>query len=946
VAIPTSQGFLTVEGAFTVLMQDGRGTGNPFFRIRLMFDPGKGTIRAASLTATVSLKQPKAMPLDIRSAANMGFRDETDGDRTGGWTDQGDNDIRMLPTGPVRFATIPFHIIKPETNGGKSCLVFAGPGRDYFPREASVPVAAGPFECLYLLHATAWTPKKDVPVGDVVVGYGDGTETRYVVTVGRDVGNWFLPTNLDNGVIGWDGANPRSHIGLYVTKIPLEPRAVRSVRLVASGKAVWMVAGMSAGENVPVWREGEREYIFPDENWRAFEHRVTTEPGSVLDFSSLLDGPAGKYGPVIAKDGHFAFRDAPETRIRFYGTNICSRAGFQDKAGDEELVAELARKGYNSARLHHFGALLPFRKGNSSAEFDPAELDKLDYLFYCLKKKGLYIIIDLYTTRTVRKGEIAEIDRDVRLNEFKALVGLSPSAMRNWKTYARNLLTHRNPYTGLAWKDDPALTGICLLNEANLAVHWRTAPDIQELYRERYESWLKGRGVSPDDAPIGGPSPSFTQFIVELNRKMNSECADFVRSLGTTALITELNYRQTLPLDLMREPFDYVDNHVYWDLKRFLAAKWKLPYGHRQQKDTARAAYTPRLAMPTRLFGKPFTITEFNYCFPNHYRAEGGPVMGAYAALQDWDGLYRYAYAHDPERTHKPKALFYLENVSDPINVLSDRIGVLLFLRGDAGAATTRVPYVYSDDILHADGMFSSQGRAGEDATKIGLFYQLGGVNASRMDQWHGAPFAVACKPTWPTVKGRERTFEDAPELLATLAEKGLVPPALHQPGTDLYTSETGQLRLEPGAGTFSIVTPRTECFVLAPGMERTGTSVTVRNSKETHAVLCVSAMDGQPLATSRRLLVIHLTDVMNTGIRFDTAEHTVLSDWGKEPILVRRGSVDVTIRGANGSTIHALDVGGARRWQVPGATAANALSFTASTFQKQGTCLVYEAAK
>ena len=121
VGIPTSRGLLTVEGTFTVMIQDGRGTGHPFFRVRLMFDPCKGTIRDASLTAAMSLRQPEATPLDIRPVANMGFRDETEGDRMGGWTDQGDNDIRMLPTGPVRFATIPFRIVEPETNGGKSC---------------------------------------------------------------------------------------------------------------------------------------------------------------------------------------------------------------------------------------------------------------------------------------------------------------------------------------------------------------------------------------------------------------------------------------------------------------------------------------------------------------------------------------------------------------------------------------------------------------------------------------------------------------------------------------------------------------------------------------------------------------------------------------------------------------------------------------------------------
>ncbi|MBT4822649.1 MAG: hypothetical protein HON70_43480, partial [Lentisphaerae bacterium] len=790
IAFPTPRGAAVFEGEFDLLIQDGRSTNHPYFRFRLMFSESRGTVKDSSLRAQVSLVTAGVVPIDLRGAANMGFQDEVDGDRKGGWTDQGENDIRMLKPGRRPFGSIAFAVIDPTANAGKSCLVFAGPDRPYFPEQAELPVGSGPHECLYLLHATAWTPRQaGTAVGTVCAAYADGSETAYEVQVGRDVGNWFGATHLDNGVVGWTGVNKRSALGLYVTRIPLEARPVASIRLEASRKAVWMVVAMSAGDSVDVWRATRRHYHFPDADWHVFTHRVSTEPGSVLDFSTLVeDGPAGKHGPVIARDGHFEFRGRPGETVRFNGTNLCSMANFQEKRASEFLAAELRRKGYNSARLHHFGAQLP-RRGGPSTDFDPERRDQIDYLFHCLKQQGLYINIDLYTTRTVRKGEIPEIDRDVRLNDFKALMAVSPAALANWKTYARYVLTHPNPHTGLAWKDDPALYGICLVNEGNLYCHWDDSPDIAALYEKRYSEWLVKRGLGPETAPIG-KSPEWTQFIVELNRTLTQECAAFVRSLGTTALITDTNYRQILPSILLREDLDYVDNHVYWDLKRFLGKRWKLPYGHRQLRDTDHAASTVRRAMPTRDFRRPFTVTEFNYCFPNHHRAEGGALMGAYAALQDWDGIYRYCYAHRGSRTQESEECHYLENASDPVNVLSERISALFFLRRDVRPATTRIPFVYSDHMLAAEGMLVRATGVPSDAlTKLGLAYQLGCVRLRDAAAFTAtSPFSVVSRPTWPHAGRSLNAFEDSAELLEQLVAKGLLPPGRYAPETDVFT--------------------------------------------------------------------------------------------------------------------------------------------------------------
>jgi len=282
------------------------------------------------------------------------------------------------------------------------------------------------------------------------------------------------------------------------------------------------------------------------------------------------------------------------------------------------------------------------------------------------------------------------------------------------------------------------------------------------------------------------------------------------------------------------------------------------------------------------------------------------------------------------------------------VNVLSDRIGALFFLRGDVASAATRIPFVYSDHMLDADGMLvRATGVAGDAYSKLGLVFQLGCVRLRQTAEFaKTTPFSVVSRPTWPRASGLGNSFEDTPDLLERLAANGLLGAAHCQVETDVFSSETGQLRMAAGQGVFAAVTERSECFVLAQGQEGQGSSVRVHKVDQ-EAVVAVAAVDGEPISTSRRLLVLHLTDVMNTGTRFDNEKHTILSDWGKLPHLVRRGSaeVQITLDFPNQCVVHALDVGGKRLWQVSAAVTQGKLSFKATTVHQQGTCMAYEIA-
>ena len=69
-----------------------------------------------------------------------------------------------------------------------------------------------------------------------------------------------------------------------------------------------------------------------------------------LDFSYLLDAPAGKHGFVTAKHGHFYFEDG--ARARFIGFNLAARSNTPDHAHAEKLAERFASLGVNVIRLH------------------------------------------------------------------------------------------------------------------------------------------------------------------------------------------------------------------------------------------------------------------------------------------------------------------------------------------------------------------------------------------------------------------------------------------------------------------------------------------------------------------------------------------------------------------------------------------------------------------
>ena len=94
-------------------------------------------------------------------------------------------------------------------------------------------------------------------------------------------------------------------------------------------------------------------------------------------------------------------------------------------------------------------------------------LDRLDYFIYQLKQHGIYVNINLHVAREF--GAADGFPETEGLHDFdKAVDFFEPRMIELQKNYARDLLTHLNPYTKTRYVDEPAVAVIEINNENTL----------------------------------------------------------------------------------------------------------------------------------------------------------------------------------------------------------------------------------------------------------------------------------------------------------------------------------------------------------------------------------------------------------------------------------------------------------------------------------------------
>ena len=226
----------------------------------------------------------------------------------------------------------------------------------------------------------------------------------------------------------------------------------------------------------------------------------------ILTFICLLFTFTGMQGkvttPIIYIDGNGVMRwsDTHE-EASFFGVNYtlpfahAYRAlgylGVDRKAAIDKDVYHLSRLGLNAYRIHLWDVELTDGQGNL---LENEHIDLMDYLIANLKERNIHIVI---TAQTNFGNGYPE--RNIQTGGFsykydKCDMHSNPEAIAAQETYLRDLVKHTNPYTGLAYKDDPSIVGFEINNEP---CHSGTKEEVKAYINRMLKSMSKAGNRKP-----------------------------------------------------------------------------------------------------------------------------------------------------------------------------------------------------------------------------------------------------------------------------------------------------------------------------------------------------------------------------------------------------------------------------------------------------------------
>jgi hypothetical protein len=608
--------------------------------------------------------------------------------------------------------------------------------------------------------------------------------------------------------------------------------------------------------------------------------------GAVVDLSFLHETPAGREGFIRVENGHLV--NPKGEPVRFWGVNLTEwtrgSASIPSKEDAPMWAATLARYGVNLVRLHFLD--LPAPRGlidatrDDSQHFDADQLDREDFFIAELLKRGIYVDWNMNVGRRFKEG-----DRVLATKVGKGPLLFDRRLVELEKDYARQILTHVNPYTNRRYVDEPGVALVEIVNEDAAWVGWTADSPYDLELTELYHDWL-ARTLSTEEmaklrAAIGigageviprlkgagvnaAPAEQYyveCRFFRDLEAGYFQEMRTFLKKtvgVKSPVVATADHSHSSSGYMLVADTslLDVVDGHTYWQ-----HPEDKI-YHHAAMVNDPLNSTVAELSR-SAVAGQPYTVSEVNNPYPNQFGSEGIPILAAYAGFLDWDAVVWYTF--EPKRAADAPAYVgdHFDLSLDPVKMPQLAAGALMYLRSDIARAKITVERSYTRQQVT------------DSRRTLGLErpYFTPGFSAS-VPFLHGS---------------RVKSFDGAPTAPVAAISGPL-------------TSDTGQLGWSGYAENTGVVTidsPRSQGlvgFVRQHDVAVTNLSARIRNN---FCAIMLNALDGDSIALASRLLLTTGTRVENTGMQWDATRSRV-TEQGHAPTLIEPLTGAITLKNLN----------------------------------------------
>ena len=623
-----------------------------------------------------------------------------------------------------------------------------------------------------------------------------------------------------------------------------------------------------------------------------------------IDISFIFknEAPAGKHGFLKPDGDVFRFEDGTEGR--FWGVNVNGGANFPSHTYAEQFASRLAMSGCNIVRFHQLDAewdlpnIFRFKRGQrveDTQHFDPESMDRLDYLIYSLKQKGIYVYLDMLTYRRFKDGDGVENSHQLADASRQPYALYDRRMIELQKDFMTQIWNHYNPYTKLKYKDDPVIVLTEIINECDLdrERQFGVEPYTSD-FRARMRKWLDEKGIEFDieNADLKTERGSIiNRFKAELQTKYYLEMLEHMRLIGVKIPIAGTNYDLVDQMIKTQLVTDFTDGHTYlcdWKWNDGLASRKSLT----QIEDPVTSLLTK-----FRFKNMPFFVSEWDMPWPNPNRAECPLLFAAIGSYQKWAGFAIHTYSYSTR----------LEDMK--------MVGKELYS-----------PYV--NGVAYRVGMFATW----NDPAKFGLFY-----HAALMTR-RGDVIPSNKEITLRLGENGKFKYEGlsaAPEMCRVFTsfdegESAEIRPYDESLGE--ITSVDGQLyrNWKDNYGYINTANTKAVYGLLKKNgkIELDGLSVESNNE---HGVIALSTLTQNPLCESDNILLTAIGDAINTGLEYEFVNENdmKINKMGEPPVLAEVIEADICLKNCYpGARVMAVDPQGFFIGRVPSTYEDGCLKF------------------